>query len=231
MLQLERRQDILRLLQQRKSMTVKELCDALYASAATVRRDLAALEQAGLLTRSFGGAVLCEVFPDQRPFSVRSGEQTAQKKRIAAKAAPLIRAGETVFLDASTTTHFLVPHLRDIPDLTVITNSPHTCVALAEQGVRSLCTGGELLAGSLALVGSDAERFVREIRAHVCVFSARGLCDGEITDSSKAERDLKLAMLKNAARSIFLCDSSKVGARYPYVVGTLAQVDAFVDES
>ena len=231
MLQLERRQDILRLLQQRKSMTVKELCDALYASAATVRRDLAALEQAGLVARSFGGAVLCEVFPDQRPFSVRSGEQTAQKKRIAAKAAPLIRAGETVFLDASTTTHFLVPHLRDIPDLTVITNSPHTCVALAEQGVRSLCTGGELLAGSLALVGSDAERFVREIRAHVCVFSARGLCDGEITDSSKAERDLKLAMLKNAVRSIFLCDSSKVGARYPYVVGTVAQVDAVVDES
>ena len=180
MLQLERRQDILRLLQQRKSMTVKELCDALYASAATIRRDLAALEQAGLLNRSFGGAVLCEVFPDQRPFSVRAGEQTVQKKRIAAKAAPLIRAGETVFLDASTTTHFLVPHLRDIPDLTVITNSPHTCVALAEQGVRSLCTGGELLAGSLALVGSDAERFVREIRAHVCVFSARGLCDGEI---------------------------------------------------
>ena len=230
MLQLERQQDILRLLQLQKSMTVKELCDALHASPATVRRDLSALEQAGLLSRSFGGAVLNEVFPDQRPFSVRAGEQTAQKKRIAAKAAALIHGGETVFLDASTTTHFLVPHLGGIPDLTVITNSPHTCVALAEQGVRSICTGGELLTGSLALVGSDAERFVRGIRAHVCVFSARGLCDGEITDSSKAERDLKLAMLESAGRSILLCDSSKVGARYPYLVAHLSQVDAVVDE-
>ena len=68
MLQLERQQDLMRLLQIHKSMTVKELCDALYASPATVRRDLAALERAGLLQRSFGGAVLCEVFPDQRPF-------------------------------------------------------------------------------------------------------------------------------------------------------------------
>ena len=133
-------------------------------------------------------------------------------------------------MDASTTTHYLVPHLRDIPDLTVITNSPHTCVALAEQGVRSLCTGGELLTGSLALVGSDAERFVRGIRAHVCVFSARGVCDGEITDSSKAERDLKIAMLQSAERSVFLCDSSKEGRRYPYVIATLSAVDAYLDE-
>lgn len=230
MLQLERQQDLMRLLQIHKSMTVKELCNALYASPATVRRDLAALEQAGLLQRSFGGAVLCEVFPDQRPFSVRAGEQIAQKKRIAAKAAALIHPGETVFLDASTTTHYLVPHLGQIPDLTVITNSPHTCVALAEQGVRSFCTGGELLTGSLALVGSDAEAFVRGIRAHVCVFSARGVCDGEITDSSKAERDMKIAMLKQAERSVFLCDSSKAGKRYPYVIATLAQVDAHIDE-
>ena len=230
MLQLERQQELLRLLQIRKSMTVKELCDALYASPATVRRDLAALEQSGLLSRSFGGAVLCETFPDQQPFSVRSGEHMAQKKRIAAKAAALIRPGETLFLDASTTTHFLVPHLRGIADLTVITNSPHTCVALAECGIRSFCTGGELLCGSLALVGSDAERYVLGVRAHAFVFSARGLCNGEITDSSKAERDLKLAMLRQSERSILLCDASKEGKRYPYIVTTLEQVDHYIGE-
>lgn len=231
MLQLERQKDLMRLLQIRKSMTVKELCDALYVSAATVRRDLAALERAGLLQRSFGGAVLCEQFPDQQPFAVRHGEQIGQKKRIAAKAAPLIRAGETVFLDASTTTHELIPYLREIPELTVVTNSPRACIALAECGVRCLCTGGELLVGSVALVGSDAIGFVSGIRAHVCVFSARGVCDGVITDSSKAERDLKIAMLKNAERSIFLHDGSKVGKRYPYVIAETAEVTCCVDES
>lgn len=231
MLQLERHKDLMRLLQAQKSMTVKELCTALYVSPATVRRDLAALEAAGLLTRSFGGAVLNETFPDQQPFSVRAEQHVAEKKRIAAKAAGLIRAGETVFLDASTTTFYLIPYLKDIPDLTVITNSPRACLSLAELGVRCFCTGGELLEGSQALVGSDAERFVRGIRAHVCVFSARGVANGQVTDSSKGERDIKRAMLDHAARSIFLHDSSKQGQTHPYVVAALSEVDARIDES
>ncbi|MBE6702303.1 MAG: DeoR/GlpR transcriptional regulator [Ruminococcaceae bacterium] len=230
MLQLERQKDILRLLQAKKSMTVKELCAALYASPATVRRDLCALEQSGLLTRSFGGAVLNEVFPDQQPFAVRSGEHIVEKKRVAAKAAAFLHAGETIFLDASSTTYYLAPHLRDLPDLTVVTNSPRTCLALAENGVRCFCTGGELLEGSLALVGSDAERFVRGIRAHVAFFSARGVADGQITDSSKGERDLKIAMLEHAGRSVFLFDRSKEGKVYPHIVTDLSHVDEIVGE-
>ncbi|MBQ8356493.1 MAG: DeoR/GlpR transcriptional regulator [Clostridia bacterium] len=230
MLQLERQKDLMRLLQANKSMTVKELCAALFASPATVRRDLEALEQAGLLTRSFGGAVLNETFPDQQPFAVRSGEHTAQKKKAAAKAAAFIHPGDTVFLDASSTTYHLVPYLRDIPDLTVMTNGPRTCLALAECGVRSFCTGGEMLEGSLALVGSDAEHFVRGVRAHVCLFSARGVCNGELTDSSKGERDIKIAMIGQSARSVFLCDASKEGKSYPYVITSLDRVDETIIE-
>lgn len=218
MLQLERQKDLMRLLQAQKSMTVKELCAALYASPATVRRDLATLEQAGLLTRSFGGAVLNETFPDQQPLAVRSVEHVSEKKRVAARAATLIRPGQTIFLDASSTTFYLVPHLREIPDLTVITNSPRACLALAELGVRCLCTGGEMLEGSMVLAGSSAERFVRGVRAHLFLFSARGIARGEITDSSKAERDLKIAMLEQAERGIFLHDASKEGKSYPYVI-------------
>jgi len=230
MLQLERQKDLMRLLQAQKSMTVKELCAALFASPATVRRDLAALEKAGLLTRSFGGAVLCEAFPDQLPFAVRSEEHIAEKKRIAAKAAGQIHAGETVFLDASTTTFYLAPHLKDIPDLTVVTNSPRACIALAELGVRCFCTGGEMLEGSHALVGSSAERFVRGIRAHVCVFSARGVANGTVTDSSKGERDLKIAMLEQSARRILLYDHSKEGKTYPYIVTDVSCVDEVIGE-
>lgn len=228
MLQLERQQNLMRLLQVRKSMTVKELCAALYVSPATVRRDLETLEKAGLLTRSFGGAVLCETFPDQLPFAVRAEEHVSEKKRLAAKAASLFHAGETVFLDASTTTFYIIPHLKDIPDLTVITNSPRACVALAELGVRCFCTGGEMLEGSHALVGSDAEGFVRGIRAHVCVFSARGVANGQVTDSSKGERDIKRAMLEQSARSVLIYDASKEGKDYPYIVTALAHVDEVV---
>ena len=178
MLQLERQQDILRLLNERKSMTVKELCAALYASPATIRRDLADMERMGQLRRSFGGAILTENYPDQMPLAVRACDHIAEKKRICAKAAHWIQPGETIFIDASSTTYFLIPHLREIPELTVITNNPNVNIALAQQNVRSFCTGGEMLNGSVALVGSEAERFVRGIHAHAFFFSARGYCDG-----------------------------------------------------
>lgn len=230
MLQLKRQNDLLELLKEHREMTVKELCAALYASPATVRRDLSELEQRGLLRRSFGGAVLAESFPDQLPLAIRRAEHIAEKKRIAAKAATLVRAGDTVFVDASSTTYFLAEHLADVEDLTVITNSPHLCTVLADSRVRSLCTGGEMLRSSVALVGSEAERFVGGFYADLFFFSARGFAAGEISDSSKAERDIKIAMLARSERSFFLCDRSKEGNRYPFRITDTDSVDGVIDE-
>ena len=231
MLQLERQQDILRLLGTHKSMTVKELCTALYASPATIRRDLAELERTGHLRRSFGGAVMTESYPDQLPLTVRACDRITEKKRICAKAAQRIQPGDTVFIDASSTTYFLVPHLRDIPELTVITNNPNVNIALAQQNVRSFCTGGEMLNGSVALVGSEAERFVRGVHAHAFFFSARGYCDGKISDSSAAERNMKIAMAEQANRLYFLCDTSKHGHMFPYLITELDRIDEMIDET
>ena len=231
MLQLERQQDILHLLHANKSMTVKELCAALYASPATIRRDLADMERAGLLRRSFGGAVLTENYPDQMPLSVRACDHINEKKRICAKAAQWIRPGETIFIDASSTTYFLIPYLRDIPELTVITNNPNVNIALASQNIRNFCTGGEMLNGSVALVGSEAERFVRGVHAHAVFFSARGLCDGIASDSSAAERNVKIAMLEHATKKYFLCDTSKRGQLYPYLISKTDEIDAVLDET
>lgn len=231
MLQLERQNDILRLLNEKKELTVKELCALLYCSPATVRRDLEALEKKGALKRSFGGAVLSESFSDQIPLFLRSAKRIPEKKRICAKAAAFFRPGTTVFVDASSTTCFLAPYLRNIPELTVITNNPHLNIRLSECGIHNLCTGGEMLNGSIAMAGSDAIRFVESIHADAFFFSARGVCDGEISDSSKAERDIKTAMAERAAHLYFLCDTSKHGLRFPYTVARLSDMDAVIDEN
>lgn len=231
MLPLQRQNDILRLLEEKKEMTVKEICARLYYSPATVRRDLTEMEAKGLLKRSFGGAVLTENYAEQLPLAIRAAKNIAAKKQIAAKAAELILDGETVFLDASSTTYFLAPHLKRFSDLTVITNNPHLCVVLSEMKIRNHCTGGEMLHESIALVGSDAERYLRRIRAHKCFFSARGLAKGEITDSSKPERDVKMTMLERADRCIFLCDSSKNGLQFPYHIADLDTIDRVITET
>lgn len=231
MLPLQRQNDILRLLEERKEMTVKEICAVLYYSPATVRRDLSELEGRGLLKRSFGGAVLTESYAEQLPLAIRAAKNIAAKKHICAKAAQLIEDGDTIFLDASSTTYFLVPHLKGFSDLTVVTNNPHLSVALSEQKIRNLCTGGEMLHDSIALVGSDTQRYLGGIRAHKCFFSARGVRNGEISDSSKAERDVKLVMLERTERSYFLCDGSKVGLSFSYRIADLSEISGMIDES
>lgn len=230
MLQMERQNDILKILAGKKSATVKELCAELYASPATIRRDLAVLEEKGLLRRSFGGATLNEMFPDQIPVSLRVTEQVNEKKHIAAKAAQLVHPGDTIFIDASSTAYYMAQYLRGIADLTVITNNPHLSIALAECRIHNFCTGGETLQESVALVGTWAEKFVRGIRAQSCFFSARGICDGVITDSSKGERDIKIAMMECSAKSYFLASTHKWGKGYAYVVAHSDQVTGIIDE-
>ena len=231
MLTILRQEEIMSILRERKSATVQQLSELLFASGSTIRRDLSALEEAGELTRSFGGASVREVFPDQTPAVLRLGERLRQKKRAAAIAASLIQPGQTIFIDASTTTYLMYPHLRNIPDLTVITNSPRLCVALAESHVHNLCTGGEMLSLAQALTGSDAQRFVAGIRAHAVFFSSRGIDAENITDSSRAERDIKQAMVENAVKSYFIFDTAKEGQMFPYVVCPRSRVTAVIDEN
>lgn len=231
MLQLQRQNEIMRLLELHKELTVKELCAMLYYSPATIRRDLADLEEKGLLTRSFGGAVINDSFNEQFPLTIRSTRNIAQKKRICAKAAQYIQPGETIFLAASSTTFFLAPYIKDIPDVTVITNGPHLNIKLSEYKVRNLCTGGEMLTGSIVLVGSEAERFVRGIKASKMFFAARGIANGFISDSSKMERDIKIAMMEQSQKRFFLSDLSKNGLEYPFCIARESEIDMIIDET
>lgn len=228
MLQTERYNRIMGILKDKKNITVKELCSLLYASPATIRRDLEILERRGLLTRSYGGAVVNETFPSQVPLSVRSSSNQAEKKKIAAKAASLIKPGETIFMDSSSTTFFMIPYLRNIRDLTVITNSPNISIALAEYKIRNFSTGGEMLNDSIAFCGNHAEHFIKGIRANWTFFSSRGVDDFVITDSSKSERDVKRAMIECAKKKVYLCDKHKEGKTYSYVVSELKNIDYII---
>ncbi|MBQ9070380.1 MAG: DeoR/GlpR transcriptional regulator [Clostridia bacterium] len=230
MLQLQRQQDIMDILKKKKEQTVKELCAALYCSPATIRRDLCSLEKQGLLRRSFGGAVLNESFFDQQPLLIRAVKNIAEKQRICAKAAKLICPGQTIFIDSSSTTYFLAPYLRDIPELTVVTNNPYLNVVLSQMKVNNYCTGGKMLTSSIALVGSEAERFIRGIHADAFFFSARGICNGQIFDSSKNERDIKITMLEHSDKHYFLCDSTKLEQSYPYKIADQSLIDETITE-
>ena len=232
MYNLERQEQIMGILEERKSISVKQLSKLLYVSQPTVRRDLDSLCRQGKVQRTHGGVVLRKASDAEIPLMFREDQNNAAKKAIAEKASRLIHDGDVIFLDASSTVSYLVPHLKKFRDLLVVTNSPKTSMRLGEQNIKNYCTGGLLLSHSIAYVGSETEKFIAGINADVFFFSSRGYTeDGHITDSSELEVAAKKAMLRNAQKSYYLCDSSKRDKKFAFNVCSVNDLAGIIDET
>lgn len=221
----ERENSYINLLSER-SYTVKELSDALFISEPTVRRDINELISKELVTRKNGVVSIKTNSPDTRvPMFIRNLENKDAKDAIAKKAALLIKEGDTVMLDASTTAYCLAQHLAKFKNIFVITNGAKTALALATLGIRTLCTGGEMALGSFSYIGHDAERTLSNYNADIAFMSCRGISeDGDVTDSSIEENSIRKIMMQKSAKTYLLCDKSKVGKVY---LNTLCEKDEF----
>ena len=227
----ERLDLILELLRQRQTATVRFLAAHLYASEATVRRDLNELEKRGLVKRVHGGAVLLDGPSRELPLYVREQQNVEAKRIIAAKAAHYLRDGQVIFLDASSTVMFLIKHLEAFKALTIITNGQQTAEQLRMLSHKVYCTGGLMLHNSSAYVGDYAADFVRHFNADVFFFSSRGVTeDGRITDESSEETHVRSVMLAQSRRHIFMCDRSKIGKTYCYNLCHTNQMDVFITD-
>ena len=229
----EREQAILEILRDRQFASVRFLAANLYTSPSSVRRSLTRMQNAGLVRRNYGGVILCDNEKRTAAPDVRMEQHKAQKKEIAARASELLRSGMTVFLDASTTCAYMVEHIAQIPDVTVFTNNLRTAAELVERGVDTYCIGGHCSNNAAITVGSYAESMIRDIGADIFFFSSQALSDdGVITDCSPEETAVRRALLANARKKVFLCDSSKFGKHSVHRLCTLDEVDeCFFDKS
>ena len=226
MLQIERQEQIMELLGRTPAMRIGQIAAALYTSEATVRRDLAAMEQKGLVRRVYGGVMLKK---EDMPLELRRQEHAAAKEEIALRATGLLQDGMTVFLDSSSTVQHLLPHLSRFRDLTVITNSHRALEVLADTKIRLICTGGDLVKRNMAFVGRVAESVLTQFCPDIAFISSQGVAfDGEITDASEEETALRRAAMRRAARTVFLCDGSKAGKRFFNRLGRLEDMDLVI---
>lgn len=231
MIKKERQEQILRLIGQRKFCTVNYLAGQLYVAPITIRRDLQELEAAGLLTRCYGGATEENHENREIPFELRSRSNPSAKAELARQAAALIRNGDVVFLDASSTVSHIADYLRPEQNLTVVTNSMLVAEKLKQKRVLCYLTGGMPVENSYALVGSIAARTLEGLYANICFFSSQGItADGVITDYSEPETALRLQMLSHAKRRYFVFDSSKFGKQFAFRVCDAAQLDGVITD-
>ena len=227
-----REEKYLRLLGEREH-SVKELSEKLFISEPTVRRDIISLKKKELVASSRGIVSLKSKYADQRiPLFIRNEEYNDAKKEIAIKAASHIKDGDVIMLDASTTAYHLLPHLTAFKNILVITNGAKTAIDAAAMGIKTICTGGEMLLESFSYIGSDAETILRNYNADVAFFSCRGLSEeGIITDNSIPENSIRRIMIKNSKKSYLLCDKSKFGKKYLNTLCYKDDIDGIISDN
>lgn len=219
MIKKERQDTIVKIIREQKYCTVNYLSKQLFVAPITVRRDLTEMESAGLVARCYGGVTIPEHENREVPFVIRNKSNFAIKANLAKKASKLIRDGDVVFLDASSTVSHIADYLSAEQNLTIITNSTLISEKLKEKRIRCYLTGGMPVENSHALVGSIAEQTLSGLYANVCFFSAQGIDeDGMISDQSEAESSLRRLMIKNSKKQFFLFDSSKYNKRFAFKI-------------
>ena len=225
MLAVERRNLIMERLRVNKVVSVHELALEFHTTEMTIRRDLALLEQHNLLTRSYGGAVFNEKVGYESEFLTRLGEGRGVKALIGARAAELVTPGDSIGLDIGTTSLEVAKHIRNVPDLTVITASIPIINELSSvKNIKIICTGGELSPKDMSLTGHTAINTLNEYVLDKVFIGVAGISsDHGLTLFNMQDALVKRVLIKRALEVIVVAHSDKFGlARY----ASLCEIEA-----
>jgi DeoR family transcriptional regulator of aga operon len=234
-----RSEQIVKLLLRAGSATIEEILAVAGSSAPSIRRDLARLENRGLIRRTHGGATLVEPllyepFRYDSSFLAREQRFAAEKRRIGLAGAELIQANETVGLSAGTTTTYVGRSLRHREKVQVVTNAINIGMELCNQpGIRTYLTGGVVpWAWSFSLTGNAALTFLDDVYMDKVFVSVTGL-DAEkgATTLEPDEALIYRKMLKQSKQLIVVADSSKLGKVGPAFICPTGEIHTLITDA
>lgn len=225
-----RRQEIMNLLRLQGSVTVEELKETFDVSEETVRRDLNALEEEGMLNRVYGGAYLGNLVNQTLSNDMRKETMRAEKERVANICVGMIENGDTIMLDSSTTAYYLAKRLMNYSNLTVITNSLDIAYLLSSyKGVHVICCGGHLSKKYMSFMEMDAWEDVCKYYVDTCFVSCTGIgvkCG--LSDSIEMQGRIRREMLRHAQKKICIADDTKIGKTTLYQICAINELDGIV---
>jgi DeoR/GlpR family transcriptional regulator of sugar metabolism len=224
-----RRREIAEIVRAEGSVSVAQVEELFGVSSMTARRDLAELVRQGVARRTHGGAVAPELTSHEDSFVSRLERQSAVKGALAEVAAAMVVAGESVFLDSSSTAYHVARALLERGEhITIITNSQPIMDLVASQAapeVDLIGIGGTLRRLTRSFVGPIATAGVSAHFADHVFFSVKGLTrDGVLTDADGLEAEVKRSMVRQADAAVLLVDRSKLDARGLSVIGRIGAV-------
>lgn len=226
-----RQEEILRMLEQKGSVTVQELKDVFGASESTIRRDLNVLHKKGALIKVFGGAVQTEsrINTREEEVALRKEQSREEKLRIARYATSLIEPDDFIYLDAGTTTGYMIPYLTERTAM-FVTNAVSHALMLAENGFRVILIGGELKAATEAIVGNEAYVNLKKYNFTKGFWGANGVNPmAGFTTPDINEAMIKECAMKHTQRPYVLCDSRKFHQVSPVSFGEFHAAQIITD--
>ena len=232
MLAIERKNEIMNKLKIEQRVVVSELAAHYGVTEETIRRDLDKLEKEGDATKTYGGAIWGNSTKTDLSYTVRNKTNVEAKNIIGELVCKLIRDGDHIMLDDSSTSLYIAKHLKEKKKITVITNSIEIIMELSNiDGWTIISTGGRLKPESLALVGSQAQETLQNYHVDTAIISCKGLDRAfGISDSSEFHSLLKQSMMQSANSTILALDSSKFDKASFVKISEIKNVSTVVTE-
>jgi DeoR/GlpR family transcriptional regulator of sugar metabolism len=226
----ERKHRIEEYVQRVEFASLEELSQHVNASVSTVRRDLTALESAGNLRRTHGGARIVAPRSDEFAFSARDTHQLSEKEAIGTTCAGLLGAQQSVILDAGTTVYHVARHLEEKVPQIVTHSLPVANLYASANRVEVIMAGGVIYPRLGVLVGPMTVEAYSKMRADVAIMGAGGISLEGITNSHALMIDIQRAMLKAAQKIIFCLDHTKFGRQSVSPLCGLDMIDVVVTD-
>lgn len=206
MLAAERQSRIVELIQEQGSVQVEELAERLKVSPMTIRRDLVKLQEDDRIERCHGGAVAKQ----EVDYADKRISHKNEKKKIARACASYIKEGNTVFLDAGTTTYEIANLIKEIPDIMVVTNDLEIANLLKQSSVDLMLCGGVVQKSTGSTLGYYATQMLADFQFDVGFFGAASINDEfQVMTPTVDKAFLKRETRKQCRFAYLAVDSSK----------------------
>lgn len=228
----ERRQEILRRVNQEERVSVAELSQQFGVSEVTIRSDLQALAERNLVVRTHGGALPSARSLYDLSLALRRQRQVQEKSRIGEAGAALVADGDAIFLDSSSTALAIAQHIRHHRHLTVVTNSLAVAQDMLDApGVTVVMVGGTLRRDTASMVGTDGLEMLRKFNIQKGFFGAHGISLAEgLTDVSADEAEVKRPLVAMCHQVVAVLDATKWGRVGLASFAHLEQVDCIISD-
>jgi len=227
--QQERMDKIMTILKENEYVTVDYLVNEIRYSPASIRRDLTMLEKQGLVTRSYGGVTLKNA--NVSPFRFRQHSMKLVKNAISRKAADLVKDGDVVFIDGSSTTQYIGHFLTNKKDITVVTSNMLLADFLSEHGITTYSTGGKVIEHPGILGGETMLYGVKNFSIDIAFCSSNGFdVEGKILSVEEIGKQYIATYRNHSKKLAYLCGSDKFGCGGSFVCATLDDIDYFISD-